>query len=147
MSTVIIAVAAVLLVALLGRGVFLAAHGVRHGWLRGDTSGSNERRPWLTIGRFRISFLALVAVGVLLGAWMNGTFDRALVNVGLNYHECATNFAGGTFCGDDLDAYKRRFDTSYGIDTQPQTYEQCRDEWLDLGLTIAEAQSYCADLR
>lgn len=49
----------------------------------------------------------LICVGVLLGMWQHGMFDHALVNVGLNAKDCATNGFGARFCGDELDDYRR----------------------------------------
>lgn len=49
--------------------------------------------------------LAVLAVG---GLYLHGTFDRALSGVGLNYHECARNGLGATFCGEELTNYRER---------------------------------------
>jgi hypothetical protein len=52
-----------------------------------------------------VVILVLVALGV---AYAAGTFDRLLVNVGLQAHECARNGFGATFCGKELDEYRQR---------------------------------------
>ena len=65
------------------------------------TSSRSEWRPSPRV------FVALVLVGVLIGLWRIGTFDDALVHVGLNAQECAKNALGATFCGDDLENYRR----------------------------------------
>jgi hypothetical protein len=49
--------------------------------------------------------LVLLAIG---GFYANGNFDRILYNVGLNFHECARNGFGATFCGKELDQYRER---------------------------------------
>lgn len=64
------------------------------GWER--ESGSSRRRWWV-----------IAAVVVLVAVWYSGTFDRALVNVGLNSRPCGTNGFGATFCGDDRERYER----------------------------------------
>jgi len=152
MGTVILIVVGLALAALLARGGYLVVRGVRDGWIAGDLTGRGEttnrpREPRVQIGRLRLGFASLFIIGLLVAAWQSGMFDKALHNVGLNAKDCATNAFGATFCGDDLDAYERRFSPSYGTEPAAQSYEQCRDEWLDLGSTFAEAQSYCADLR
>ena len=43
----------------------------------------------------------VIAILLVLGAWTQGTFDHLLVNVGLQYNDCARNGFGATFCGDD----------------------------------------------
>ena len=152
MDIVIFVVVGVVLLALFGRAVFLLVRGVREGWVaggvtgRGGTSGG-AREPRLQIGRVRLGFLSLLLIGILVGAWQQGTFDKALHHVGLNARDCATNAFGATFCGDDLEAYERRFTPSYGAGSTAQSYARCRDEWLDLGATFAEVETYCGDLR
>lgn len=50
-----------------------------------------------------------VIIAVILGfLWFGGHLDKLLEPVGLNYHECATNAFGATFCGDELKAYERK---------------------------------------
>jgi hypothetical protein len=71
-------------------------------------SPSGEREPWLQIGRFRVSFGGFLLIALLIALWSRGTFDHTLVNVGLNAKECARNGFGATFCGDELDRYRRQ---------------------------------------
>lgn len=47
-------------------------------------------------------WIALLAI-VLFFGWKAGTFDHALVNVGLNAKPCARNGFGATFCGQELE--------------------------------------------
>lgn len=53
-----------------------------------------------------------VIVGAILVAmflaypWYRGSFDYALVNVGLNAHPCYRNGFGATFCGADAKRYR-----------------------------------------
>lgn len=56
----------------------------------------------------------LIAAAIVIGCylWTQGTFDQALWKVGLNFNECATNGFGATFCGEQLEEYKARFETS-----------------------------------
>jgi hypothetical protein len=49
-----------------------------------------------------------VAIAILVLLWRAGTFDHALVNVGLNAKECARNGFGATFCGKELTEYRER---------------------------------------
>jgi hypothetical protein len=46
--------------------------------------------------------IAIVAFGALVGLYFRGNLDRPLYGIGLNYHECARNGLGATFCGDEL---------------------------------------------
>jgi hypothetical protein len=55
----------------------------------------------------RTKWLIAAAMFLVL-VWNTGTFDRALVDVGLNRNECATTGLGATFCGDDLKRYERQ---------------------------------------
>ena len=50
----------------------------------------------------------VIAILLVLGAWTQGTFDHLLVNVGLQYNDCARNGFGATFCGDELEEYQIR---------------------------------------
>jgi hypothetical protein len=59
-------------------------------------------------GTTKRKLLIVLAVVALIGMWAGGTFDRALVNVGLNSQECAHNGFGATFCGKELDEYRAR---------------------------------------
>ena len=60
----------------------------------------------------------IIAIIVLfLGAsWTSGRLDHALVNIGLNYNDCARNGFGATMCGDELKEYEQRLNDA-GIDT------------------------------
>jgi Skp family chaperone for outer membrane proteins len=49
--------------------------------------------------------LLIVAVVAL---YFHGNLDRPLYNIGLNYHECARNGLGASFCGKELDEYRER---------------------------------------
>jgi hypothetical protein len=49
-----------------------------------------------------------LAIAVLIGFYLHGSFDRALSGIGLNHHECARNGFGATFCGKELDQYRQR---------------------------------------
>lgn len=152
MGTAILIIGGLALIALLARAGYLVVRGVRDGWIAGDLTGRGEttgrpREPRVQIGRVRLGFAGLLVVGLLVGAWSNGWFDRALHHVGLNAKDCATNAFGATFCGGDLDAYRRQFSPSYGSEPPAETYEQCRTEWFGLGATFAEIETYCGDLR
>jgi hypothetical protein len=52
--------------------------------------------------------VVVVVALFLVSAWAKGTFDYALVNVGLNAKPCAKNGFGATFGGDDLTQYQQR---------------------------------------
>ena len=52
--------------------------------------------------------LAVLAAIVLAGFYIHGSFDRVLSGIGLNFHECARNGLGVTFCGSELDEYRAR---------------------------------------
>lgn len=52
--------------------------------------------------------LAGLAVAALVALYVHGNLDRPLYSVGLNFHECARNGLGATFCGSELDAYRAR---------------------------------------
>jgi len=51
-----------------------------------------------------------VVVAILLGLYFNGNLDRTLYPVGLNFHECARNGLGATFCGTELDEYRAKIE-------------------------------------
>ncbi len=54
-------------------------------------------------------FVLIAMLGVILVAlYVHGSFDRPLSNVGLNWHECARNGLGATFCGEELTEYRER---------------------------------------
>jgi hypothetical protein len=63
---------------------------------RGDPDMTPQRRV-----------LIVILVVALFAAWRAGTFDHALVNVGLNAHDCARNGFGATYCGKELDKYRQ----------------------------------------
>jgi hypothetical protein len=54
------------------------------------------------------TILACVAVVLLAGFYIHGSFDRVLYPVGLNAHECARNGLGATFCGEELEQYRAK---------------------------------------
>lgn len=58
--------------------------------------------------RRRTQLLIALGLLVLFGVWHAGTFDHALVNIGLNAQKCARNGFGATFCGKELDEYQAR---------------------------------------
>ena len=62
-----------------------------------DTGGT----PWKRI-------VAFFVVGIVVALYFTGRLDYALYNVGLNFHTCARNGFGATFCGGDLTAYENR---------------------------------------
>jgi hypothetical protein len=66
-----------------------------------------ERQPsgGRNLGLVALVVLALVVLGAL---YARGTFDRVLVNVGLNAKECGRNGFGATFCGQELVEYRER---------------------------------------
>jgi hypothetical protein len=49
----------------------------------------------------------IVLLVLLAVVWSRGTFDRALYPLHLNAKACAQNAFGATFCGKDLDEYRR----------------------------------------
>jgi hypothetical protein len=69
---------------------------------------AHKRAHWRTSLRIGIAFAVVIALAVVFTAWRGGTFDRALVNVGLNAKECARNDFGATFCGRELTEYRAR---------------------------------------
>lgn len=56
----------------------------------------------------RTLILVGLAVAVLIGFYIHGSFDRPLSSIGLNFHECARNGFGATFCGSELNQYRER---------------------------------------
>jgi Skp family chaperone for outer membrane proteins len=50
----------------------------------------------------------VLAAILIIALWARGTFDHALVNIGLNAHRCARNGFGATFCGQELTEYDER---------------------------------------
>ena len=65
--------------------------------------------------------LAMVVVGIALVLYFAGRLDYALYPVGLNFHPCARNGIGATFCGSDLTAYQQRW---RDVQQQIATYQQ-----------------------
>jgi hypothetical protein len=61
---------------------------------------NDTKRNVLLIGGVVIAFLLLF--------YFKGSFDRPLSSIGLNFHECARNGLGATFCGSELDQYRER---------------------------------------
>ena len=57
-----------------------------------------------------ITIVVGVAIAALLGLYFTGSLDRPLYSVGLNFHECARNGFGATFCGKELDEYRARIE-------------------------------------
>jgi hypothetical protein len=49
-----------------------------------------------------------LAVFAIVGLYVSGRLDHLLYNAGLNYHECARNGLGATFCGSELTEYRAR---------------------------------------
>lgn len=70
----------------------------------GSEGYSAIKQPWWQ-DNAKWPFVAVGLVVVFL-LWQSGMFDHALVNVGLNYHDCARNGFGAVFCGDDLTQYR-----------------------------------------
>jgi len=58
--------------------------------------------------RSRKRWLIAIAVVTVFLFWQAGTFDHALVSVGLNANECGRNGFGATFCGNELTEYRGR---------------------------------------
>jgi hypothetical protein len=85
--------------------------------------------------------ILIAVVAVVAALYFSGRLDYALYNVGLNYHACARNGLGATFCGGDLTAYEARFQ---GIQRQEQstlrTITQNERRQLQ-SITQAECQS------
>ncbi len=55
-----------------------------------------------------IAVLCVCIVTVLAWLYVAGVFDKPLSSVGLNFHECAKNGLGQTFCGKELDEARTR---------------------------------------
>lgn len=91
-----------------------------------DAAGSSSRRGWV---------IAVVIILAIVG-WRAGTFDKALVNVGLNAKPCATNGFGATFCGDDLDAYR---------DQVVEPLQRAQDELDDAAIEAQRQYNDAAD--
>jgi hypothetical protein len=62
-----------------------------------------EPRRWHERWSWRL--LILLALVLVFAGWRAGTFDRVLVNVGLNAKPCERNALGATFCGQELAEY------------------------------------------
>ena len=73
--------------------------------------------------------ILIAVVAIVAALYFSGRLDYTLYPVGLNFHACARNGLGATFCGGDLTAYEARF---RGIQQQEQniqrtiTQEQCQ---------------------
>ena len=101
-----------------------------------------KRKPWL---RF-----ALACVVALLGfLYFTGRMDHALYPMGLNFHACARNGLGATFCGSELTQYEQRWQ---GVEQQIKSLAAPPIQPLP-GATPGERQayqqakaSYCADV-
>jgi len=65
-----------------------------------EPPGPDSSKHWYQRASSRI--LIVLVLAVLVVAWRAGTFDHALVNVGLNAKPCARNGFGATFCGQEL---------------------------------------------
>ncbi len=51
----------------------------------------------------------LIALAIIVaGLYFSGRLDYVLYPAGLNFHACARNGFGATFCGPDLTAYDAR---------------------------------------
>ncbi len=66
------------------------------------SSEESSNARWFTVP---LGGAIVVAIAVL---FLHGNLDRTLYPVGLNYHECARNGLGATFCGKELDEYRAR---------------------------------------
>jgi len=53
-----------------------------------------------------VLIVCLLTVGAYL--WVSGSLDKPLYSVGLNFHECARNGLGQTFCGHELTDERER---------------------------------------
>ncbi len=90
--------------------------------------------------------LTLAAVAVIVAAlYFTGRLDYTLYPLGLNFHQCARNGLGATFCGADLTAYERRWQ---GVEQQFQNAQQTITQEQQ-AVTQAECQadpslSFCA---
>jgi hypothetical protein len=69
----------------------------------------------------KMTFLVGVVVAVVATLYFTGRLDYALYPVGLNFHTCARNGFGATFCGSDLTAYENRV---RGIQRQAQQIQR-----------------------
>jgi hypothetical protein len=58
---------------------------------------------WYQQLRWRVAIAAVVIL--LVFGWRAGTFDDALVHVGLNAKPCLRNAFGATFCGSSAKSY------------------------------------------
>lgn len=84
----------------------------------------------------RKTILAGVLV-VILGLYFSGRLDYVLYPVGLNFHTCARNGFGATFCGADLTAYEARI---RGVQQQFQSAQQ-QIQRSEANLTQQECQA------
>jgi len=53
-----------------------------------------------TMKHAAISILTMLVIVLLGYTWYQGTYDKVLVNVGLNAHPCIQLYFGQTLCGD-----------------------------------------------
>lgn len=75
---------------------------MKHEWGLTEEQRSKRNRS----NRFAIVAVSLI---LLLGyLWSQGTFDHALLPVGLNAKPCARNGFGAVFCGQELTEYNKR---------------------------------------
>lgn len=54
---------------------------------------------------------ALAVFTVIVVLYFYGTFDRILVNIGLQSHECVRNAIGTIFCGKEATEYREHVQT------------------------------------
>jgi hypothetical protein len=81
----------------------------------GETdSDRGTRRRWPRTRSGRTAAIAAAVLLVLGLVWNTGAFDHALVNVGLNRHDCFRNGFGATFCGDEVAEFRRKLGQALG---------------------------------
>lgn len=81
--------------------------------------------------------VVIIACLVLLAAlWLRGSMDHTLYGVGLNRHECARNGLGVTYCGAELDRYRRDV-----LEPLRQAEQEARRERAEQN--AAEQAAYC----
>jgi hypothetical protein len=66
-------------------------------------------------------YVAAVALGLVIALYLTGRLDYTLYPLGLNFHQCARNGIGATFCGPDLTAYENHL---RGVQRQIQQAQQ-----------------------
>lgn len=72
--------------------------------------------------RRRTLILAGLAIAVLIGFYIHGSFDRALSGIGLNLHRCARNGLGATFCNKELTEYEERVERAKRAGEEAKTH-------------------------